>query len=128
VRHVGALPATHPDVVLAKARTHNPRQLLWGELVVPACVTIQSGGNGSWLSPGRQRRGREAAFPRREFARALHHSCPSSDERAQGMPDAQRTRSLVCKVESTRVRNRRFAETIRHSPRDGFAAYTCSSR
>jgi hypothetical protein len=31
-------------------------------------------------------------------------------KRAQGMPDASRTRSLVCNVESTRVSHRRHAE------------------
>jgi hypothetical protein len=31
-------------------------------------------------------------------------------KRAQGMPDANRTRGLVCSVESTRVRNRGYAE------------------
>jgi hypothetical protein len=37
--------------------------------------------------------------------------CPSRNQRAQGRPGAQCTRSLVCKVESTRVRNHGFAET-----------------
>jgi hypothetical protein len=32
----------------------------------------------------------------------------------------RRTRGLVCKEESTRVSHHRFAETIRHSLRDGF--------
>jgi len=39
------------------------------------------------------------------------------------MPDAWRTRSLVCKVENTRVSHHRFAETIRHSLHDGATVY-----
>src|SRR4029077_3116671 len=36
---------------------------------------------------------------------------PKENQRAQGRPGAQCTRSLVCKVVSTRVRNHGFAET-----------------
>jgi hypothetical protein len=36
------------------------------------------------------------------------------------MPVRQRTRSLVCSEKSTRVSHYRFAETIRHSLRNGF--------
>ncbi len=44
------------------------------------------------------------------------------------MPDAGRTRSLAYEVESTRVSHYRSAETVRHSLRDGFTAYTRSPR
>jgi hypothetical protein len=39
------------------------------------------------------------------------------------MPGARRTRSLVCKMENTRVSHHRYAETFRHSPRDGFNGF-----
>ena len=39
------------------------------------------------------------------------------------MPDAWRTRSRACSVESTRVSHHRHVETIRHSLRNGFTAY-----
>ena len=42
------------------------------------------------------------------------------------MPGVWCTRGLVCSEESTRVRNHRYAETIRHSLHNGFTAYTCS--
>jgi hypothetical protein len=44
------------------------------------------------------------------------------------MPGASCTRSLACSVENTRVSHRRHADIIRHSPRNGFTAYTCSPR
>ena len=44
------------------------------------------------------------------------------------MPDAWRTRSRACSVESTRVSHYRYVETIRHSLRNGFTAYTCPPR
>ena len=45
------------------------------------------------------------------------------------MPDAWRTRSLVCNlVERTRVRNHRLAETIRHSLHDGLRLIPRSPR
>jgi hypothetical protein len=43
------------------------------------------------------------------------------------MPDAQRTRSRACSVESTRVSHHRHVETIRHSLRNGFTAYLALS-
>jgi hypothetical protein len=39
------------------------------------------------------------------------------------MPGAHRTRSLACKEESTQASHHRYAETIRHSLRNGFTAY-----
>jgi hypothetical protein len=55
--------------------------------------------------------------------------CPLSPQhqREQGMPDALRTRSLACKVKSTQASHHRYAETIRHSPRDGFTTYSALS-
>jgi hypothetical protein len=43
-------------------------------------------------------------------------------QRAQGIPDASRTRSLVRKAKNTRVNHHRYAETVRHSLRNGLAA------
>jgi hypothetical protein len=40
------------------------------------------------------------------------------------MPDAQRTRSLVCKGRKHTSSHHRHADTSRHSLRDGFTAYT----
>ncbi len=45
-------------------------------------------------------------------------------QRAQGMPDASRTRSLVRKAKNTRVSHHRYAETVRHSLRDGVTTYS----
>jgi hypothetical protein len=39
------------------------------------------------------------------------------------MPDAQRTRSLACRMVVTRVSHHRHVETIRHSLRNGFTEY-----
>jgi hypothetical protein len=43
------------------------------------------------------------------------------------MPGVWLARSLVRKVESTRVSHHRSAETIRHSLRDGFTTYSALS-
>ena len=43
------------------------------------------------------------------------------------MPGVWLARSLVRKKESTRVSHHRFAETIRHSLRDGFTTYSALS-
>ncbi len=45
------------------------------------------------------------------------------------MPDARRTRSPVCKGRKQKARecNHRYAETFRHSLRDGFTAYDALS-
>src|SRR6185437_13151643 len=43
-------------------------------------------------------------------ARVMPEAERPDHKRAQGMPDADRTRGLVCSVESTRVRNRGYAE------------------
>jgi hypothetical protein len=63
----------------------------------PACAGYDSGENVKQYSRG-----------------MICPSCASSaslgNQRAQGMPDADRTRGLVCSVESTRVRNRGYAE------------------
>jgi len=44
------------------------------------------------------------------------------------MPGVCRTRSLACSKESTQASHHRYAETVRHSLRDGLAAYTRSPR
>jgi hypothetical protein len=43
-----------------------------------------------------------------------------SKKREQGMPDARRTRSLVREERKRTSSHHRFAETFRHSLRDGF--------
>src|ERR1043166_2086096 len=67
--------------------------------------------------------GRNPAFSRHEMS----ESCVNQtleNQRAQGKPDARRTRSLVCKVESRKHTSEyRYAETFRPSLRNGFAAY-----
>jgi hypothetical protein len=65
-------------VVLAKARTHYHRQMSCNELVVPACATTQSWGNGSWIAlallacPGRRK-----TFPRRAKRPSFTEQRPS---------------------------------------------------
>jgi hypothetical protein len=61
------------------------------------------------------------------FARALRFARPRN-QRAQGMPDAGRTREpcVQRKVHFAHASNNRAAETVRHSPRNGVNAYTCS--
>jgi len=61
-----------------------------------------------------------AVISRREMRPSLAQSLPSLSRRAQGAPDAGRTRSLVCKEISTRVRNHRHRRTCRRSLRNGF--------
>ena len=55
--------------------------------------------------------------------------CPSSKQRAQGRPDASRTRSLVCEVDSAKSTraNHRYAETFRPSLRNGVTVYSALS-
>jgi len=57
-------------------------------------------------------------------------SRPSVEQRARGMPGAQCTRSLVCAQGSQYAHQssqRRHRENIRHSPRNGFTAYSALS-
>jgi hypothetical protein len=69
------------------------------------------------------RRSRGTICPR--FAINFSHL---SNERAQGMPDARRTRGLVRNVhKKMRTRAYRAAEAIRHSLRNGFTAYSALS-
>src|ERR1700730_12717787 len=45
-------------------------------------------------------------------------------KRARGMPGARCTHSLACKTKiNTRVSHHRYAETLQHSPRDGFNGF-----
>src|SRR6266481_3408491 len=48
--------------------------------------------------------------------------CPQK-QRAQGMPGARRTRSLVCENKNTRVSHYRFARFTQHSLRNGFNGF-----
>jgi len=58
--------------------------------------------------------------PAARSARAVHQLRPSGRQRAQGKPGVRCTRSLVCKVESTRVSHHRFTGSIRLSLHNGF--------
>jgi hypothetical protein len=62
------------------------------------------------------------------FARALL-DCPSPlNEREQGMPGARCTRGLMCKIVRRDAHEHTgSAETLRHSPRNGFTAYAAIS-
>ena len=61
-----------------------------------------------------------------DFARDLSLVVPQK-QREQGMPGVWLARSLVRRKESTRVSHHRFAETIRHSLRNGFTTYSALS-
>jgi len=67
------------------------------------------------------------AHSRGRFCPGFSQSSALRKQRAQGRPDASRTRSLVCSKKHTSM-DHRYAETIRPSLRDGLAAYTCSPR
>jgi hypothetical protein len=63
------------------------------------------------------------AFPRREAPEVLQEPF-AHKQRAQGMPGAQCTRSLVCdENKHTSVVTTVTPELTRHSPRNGFTAY-----
>jgi hypothetical protein len=51
------------------------------------------------------------AIPRREAPELCARILPLEKQRAQGKPGARCTRSLACKIKSTRVRNHRFTGT-----------------
>ena len=60
--------------------------------------------------------------------RALHQMLAPRNQRAQGMPGAQCTRSLACNVKwHTSVVTTVTPESSRHSPRNGFTAYAVLS-
>ena len=72
--------------------------------------------------PVRTGRGRRDTTPhsRSAIAPELCADHPQKKQRAQGMPGARCTHSLACKMKtSIRVSHHRFAETLRHSLRDG---------
>src|SRR5258708_7868802 len=54
-------------------------------------------------------------------ARVVHESL--AQQRAQGMPGAQCTRSLVCKKQTHERSHHGHTGTTRHSPLNGFTAY-----
>src|SRR5260370_37549125 len=56
-------------------------------------------------------------------ARGLYDVVPR-EKREQGMPGARCTRGLVCKIVRRNAHEHTgSAETLRHSPRNGFTAY-----
>jgi hypothetical protein len=55
--------------------------------------------------------------------RARSFANSPSSQRAQGMPGAQCTRSLVCKKQTHELVTTVTPEIARHSPRNGFTAY-----
>src|SRR5580692_12545669 len=65
-------------------------------------------------------------IPAARFRPSHVHIVAPMKSRAQGMPDAQCTRSLVCEVVSkhTSVVATGSPESNRHSLRDGFTAYS----
>src|SRR5258706_2569512 len=65
------------------------------------------------------------ARPRRASrARFAKYVPPSEIQRAQGMPGARCTRSLVCDKKQTHEHSHHgHTGTTRHSPRNGFTAY-----
>ena len=62
-------------------------------------------------------------IPAARFARVLPGNLRPIDQRAWGMPGAQRTRSRACSVESTRVSHHGHTGDTRHSPRNGFNGF-----
>jgi hypothetical protein len=70
---------------------------------------------------------RASAISRPVLPQALLVEMPFFKEKAQGRPDANRTRSLVRKNKNTRVSHHRYAATFRPSLRNGFTAYSALS-
>jgi hypothetical protein len=64
-----------------------------------------------------------AAFPRHARARVIDPRTLSLIEGAGNAGRVERTRSLACKGKSTQASHRRFAEYVRHSPRNGFNGF-----
>jgi hypothetical protein len=93
-------------------------------------------------SPLIQRSGRQAASRRMGRAKVeattphsrgadaseLCETSPSSKLRAQGMPGARRTHWLACKWRKDARRSHRYAETVRHSLRNGLRLTSRSRR
>ena len=65
---------------------------------------------------------RTVAFSLRDPREFFHRRAPPK-QRAQGMPDAQSTRSRACRIDSTRVSHHRSTGITRHSLRDGFNGF-----
>src|ERR1700722_6771956 len=84
-----------------------------GGFAIVIAGRCQAPGPESWDS------GYESTFSRRVAPECCHRRNPRK-LRAQGMPDARRTRSRAWWVESTRVSHHRFAGITRHSLRNGF--------
>jgi len=89
----------------------------------PGCrVEIRSSTN-----RGGRGEGRDSTISRR-YAPELCVGVSLEKKRAQGMPGAWRTRSLVCKGGKHTSSHHRHAETVRHSLCNGLAAASCSPR
>ena len=66
----------------------------------------------------------DSAFSRRDAPEVCWNRSRLDQQRAQGMPGAQCTRSLACNVKwHTSVVTTGTPEITRHSPRNGFTAY-----
>src|SRR6266403_5045802 len=66
----------------------------------------------------------DSAFSRRDASEFLQRTIRPENQRAQGMPGARCTRSLVCDKKQTHERSHHgHTGTTRHSPRNGFTAY-----
>src|SRR6187200_1502397 len=87
------VPTPRETVVPANAGTHNHRALLFGQSRPKACLNHTR--RGVWVPAfAGTTMERAASFPRRVFARVMQARRPSLDERAQGKPGAECTRSL----------------------------------
>ena len=65
-----------------------------------------------------------SAFSRRGAPEVLQEPLALRNQRAQGMPGAQCTRSLACEIKKhTSIVTTVTPEITRHSPRNGFTAY-----
>ena len=63
-----------------------------------------------------------------ESARVMHEPCPSGNQRAQGMPGVQCTRSLACENKKhTSIVTTGSPASHRHSLHNGFTAYSALS-
>ena len=67
-------------------------------------------------------------FSRRVCPSFAETVCPPKKQREQGMPGARCTRGLMCKIVRRDAHEHTgSAETLRHSPRNGFTAYAAIS-
>ncbi len=114
-------PLTHHST--SSLRKQGP--ILRGACFEKGCSTTSLNRKVLWLwVPAFARTTQEAAhlrIPAARFARVMHDGFARKKTRAQGKPDAQRTRSLACKDDKAHERSHhRFAGFIRPSLRNGF--------